>query len=126
MRAWQKCAVWLLLASGTVFSAAQQGKVAPTTTTVKVPPAPLLGAEDGLAVLASALDFRNQASEKADCSHLVHDIYERAGFTYTYVTSNDLYTGTDEFRRITRPQPGDLIAWPGHVGIVVSPTRHTF
>ena len=27
---------------------------------------------------------------------------------------------------MTRPQPGDLIAWPGHVGIVVSPTRHTF
>jgi len=127
MRAWRNCAVWLLLlAGGTIFSAAQQSKTAPTAATVKTPPVPLLDAEDGLAVLASALDFRNQASEKADCSHLVHDIYERAGFSYEYVTSSDLYTGTGEFRRVTRPQPGDLIAWPGHVGIVVSPARHTF
>jgi hypothetical protein len=127
MRAWRNCAVCLLLlAGGIVSSDAQQNKVVPAATAVKAPSVPLLGAEDGLAVLASALDFRNQASEKADCSHLVHDIYERAGFTYAYVTSNDLYTGTDEFRRVMRPQPGDLIAWPGHVGIVVSPASHTF
>src|ERR1043166_3655064 len=113
MRAWRNCAAWLLLfAGGAMFSAAQQNKTTPTAATVKTPPVPLLGAEDGLAVLASALDFRNKASEKADCSHLVHDIYERAGFAYEYVTSNDLYTARGEFRRITRPQPGDLIAWP--------------
>jgi hypothetical protein len=109
-------------------SVAQQAKTVRVATTkpVVVPQIPLLGPEDGLAVIAAALDFRKQASDKADCSHLVHDIYERAGFTYAYVTSNDLYAGTDEFRRVTRPQPGDLIAWPGHVGIVVSPMRHTF
>ncbi|HEY6181623.1 MAG TPA: NlpC/P60 family protein [Terriglobales bacterium] len=128
MRALRNPVAVLLLTGvlGIAFSTAQQSKVVPAPTAVKAPLVPLLGAEDGLAVLASALDFRNRASEKADCSHLVHDIYERAGFAYEYVTSNDLYTGTDEFRRVTRPQPGDLIAWPGHVGIVVSPTRHTF
>jgi len=127
MRALRNPAAILLL-TGVLggFSLAQQGKVVPATTAVKAPAVPLLGADDGLAVLASALDFRKQASEKADCSHLVHDIYERAGFTYSYVTSNDLYTGTDEFRRVTRPQPGDLIVWPVHVGIVISPTAHTF
>jgi hypothetical protein len=114
---------------GVHFSAAQQSKVAPatsTTKTVAAPQIPLLGAEDGLAVIAAALDFRNRASDKADCSHLVHDIYERAGFSYAYVPSTDLYSGTADFRRVTHPQPGDLIAWPGHVGIVVSSARHTF
>ena len=53
----------------------------------------LLAADDGLAVIAAALDARNYVSSKADCSHLVHDVYERAGFTYTYVPSNDLYGG---------------------------------
>jgi len=127
MRIFQNHAAILLLTGvlGTGFSAAQN-KVVPATTAVKSPVVSLLGAEDGLTILSSALDFRNQASEKADCSHLVHDIYERAGFSYEYVTSNDLYAGTDEFRRVTRPQSGDLIAWPGHVGIVVSPIRHTF
>ena len=110
-------------------SVAQQSKVAPTTATTKtvaVRQVPLLGTEDGLAVIAAALDSRNYISSKADCSHLVHDIYERAGFSYTYVPSTDIYAGTAEFHRVTHPQPGDLIAWPGHVGIVVSPTRHTF
>src|SRR5262249_13699259 len=36
------------------------------------------------------------------------------------------YSGVNEFHRVTKPQPGDLIVWPGHVGIVVSPTQHSF
>ena len=108
------------------FSAAQQSKVVPATLQAKAAPQDLLHADDGLAVLAAALDVRNRLSDKADCSHLVHDIYERAGFTYTYVPSWDLYAGIAEFHRVTHPQPGDLIVWPGHVGIVVSPSRHTF
>ena len=130
MRHTQNGAALLLLICllGSV-SAAQQSKVAPpkaTTKTVAVRQMSLLGTEDGLAVIAAALDSRDYVSSKADCSHLVHDIYERAGFSYTYVPSTDLYSGTAEFRRVTHPQAGDVIAWPGHVGIVVSPTRHTF
>ena len=30
------------------------------------------------------------------------------------------------FLRVKHPQPGDLVVWPGHVGIIVSPARHTF
>ena len=61
-----------------------------------------------------------------DCSHLVHAIYERAGFSYPYADSNDLYDGAQGFRRVPRPQPADLIVWHGHVGIVVRPSTHKF
>lgn len=61
-----------------------------------------------------------------DCSHLVHDIYERAGFPYDYATSRDLYDGVDAFRRVREPLPGDIIVWRGHVGIVIDPDTHQF
>jgi hypothetical protein len=86
----------------------------------------LIGPEDGLSVTAAALDSRKRLSAKTDCSHLVHDIYERAGFSYAYASSSDLYAGASEFRRVTRPQAGDLVVWPGHVGIVISPAQRSF
>jgi hypothetical protein len=86
----------------------------------------LLSLDDGLSVLGAALESRAHLGAKSDCSHLVHAIYERAGFPYPYASSSDLYIGISEFRRVTRPQPGDLIAWPGHVGIVISPVQHSF
>ena len=61
-----------------------------------------------------------------DCSHLVHDIYERAGLPYDYATSRDIYDGIDGFHRVYHPLPGDLIVWRGHVGIVVDPDEHSF
>lgn len=86
----------------------------------------LIGPYDGLAVISAALDARSRHSANADCSHLVHDIYQRAGFGYDYASSSDLYEGTDEFRRVKRPQPGDIVVWPGHVGIVVNPAQRSF
>src|SRR5207244_5564867 len=59
-------------------------------------------------------------------SHLVHAIYLRAGFPYAYVRSSDLYKGIDEFQRVADPQPGDLVVWRGHVGIIVNPAQHIF
>lgn len=82
--------------------------------------------DDGLSVIAAALDSRRHRSSANDCSHLAHAIYERAGFPYSYASSSDLYEGVDEFERVTRPQPGDLIVWRGHVGIVIKPSRHVF
>lgn len=61
-----------------------------------------------------------------DCSHLVHDIYERAGLPYDYAPSGDLYDGVDAFRRVYTPAPGDIIVWRGHVGIVVDPDERSF
>jgi cell wall-associated NlpC family hydrolase len=85
-----------------------------------------LTTDDGLSVIAAALDSRVRLYSGNDCSHLVHAIYERAGFPYSYVSSSALYAGTKEFQRVKRAQPGDLVVWPGHVGIVVNPARHEF
>ena len=86
----------------------------------------LLSLDEGLSVLGAALESRVHLGAKSDCSHLVHAIYERAGFPYQYASSSDLYAGIGEFRRVTRPQAGDLVAWPGHVGIAISPVQHSF
>ncbi len=75
-----------------------------------------------MSVIAAALDSRS----KRDCSHLVHAIYTRAGFPYRYARSSDFYAGRDEFQRVIHPQPGDLVVWRGHAGIVVNPTQHIF
>jgi len=82
--------------------------------------------DDGLSVIAAALDSRVRRYAGHDCSHLVHAIYERAGFPYAYASSDDLYEGVEGFQRVSYPQPGDLVVWHGHVGIVVRPSRHVF
>ena len=84
-----------------------------------------LSPDDRLSVIAAALDSKRRHSEH-DCSHLVHAIYERAGFTYAYASSSDLYAGVEGFQLVTQPQPGDLVVWRGHVGIVIRPSRHVF
>jgi hypothetical protein len=86
----------------------------------------LLTLSDGLAILGAALDSRNRADFPSDCSHLVHELYGRAGFPYEYASSWDLYAGIDEFRQVASPQPGDLAVWTGHAGIVINPTQHSF
>lgn len=85
-----------------------------------------LTVDDGLGVISAALDPRVRRHAGQDCSHLVHAIYERAGFSYMYATSNDLYDGVEHFQRVDYPQAGDLIVWRGHAGIVVRPSRHIF
>jgi cell wall-associated NlpC family hydrolase len=82
--------------------------------------------DDGLAVIAAALDSHIHLGAKPDCSHLVYAIYDRAGFPYRYAPSSDLYVGTREFQRVPRPQVGDLVVWRGHSGIVVDPAQHIF
>ncbi len=86
---------------------------------------PTLTLDDGLAIIAAALDSR-KLRHSGDCSHLVHAIYERAGFPYIYASSKDLYDGVEGFQRVFNPQTGDLIVWRGHVGIVVGPSQHSF
>jgi len=85
----------------------------------------LMSSDDRLLVISAALG-RQGSRFKPDCSHLVHEIYSRAGFPYRYSSSSDLYSGINEFQRVTTPQAADLIVWPGHVGIIVSPTQHAF
>jgi hypothetical protein len=86
----------------------------------------LLSANEGLTLLNTAWEQREQLRRKPDCSHLVHQIYELSGFPYPYASSFDLYEGIDNFRRVSTPHPGDLVVWRGHVGIVTDGVEHTF
>jgi hypothetical protein len=81
---------------------------------------------EGLAILGAALDSRHREDFPSDCSHLVQELYGRAGFPYEYVSSSELYAGIDKFRRVASPQSGDLVVWYGHAGIVINPTQHSF
>src|SRR6266849_8276114 len=110
----------------TAPSTAQESRE-PTINRHAKPPVPrILTADEGRAILGAALESRAHHDFESDCSHLVHAIYERAGFPYSYQPSATLYTGDDDFRRVARPQPGDLVVWPGHVGIAVNPAQRSF
>jgi hypothetical protein len=86
----------------------------------------LLSAKEGRAIVNVAWQQEQSGSEAADCSHLVHEIYANAGFEYPYASSFEIYSGNENFARVKIPHPGDVIAWPGHVGIVVDPLQHSF
>ncbi len=117
---------WIVVLAVCLAGAQQASKKPAMRSTKVVLPQPvLLAPDDGMAVIAAALETRGRSS-KVDCSHLVHEIYDRAGFSYDYMPSSKIYVGSDEFRRVVNPQPGDLIVWPGHMGILVSPSQHSF
>jgi hypothetical protein len=86
----------------------------------------LLTADEGLAIIGAALETRHNPQSNQDCSHLVHTIYEKAGFSYRYADSSQLYEGVEDFRQVTHPQPGDLAVWRGHAAIVINPAQHSF
>ncbi len=87
----------------------------------------LLSTEEGKEILQAAWLHRSEVEEQPDCSHLVHEVYAFAGYDYEFEPSRELYSGgSAPFRRVLHPQPGDLIVWLGHVGIVVSAKEHSF
>jgi len=85
-----------------------------------------LNSRERQAVIGVALRSKTPRPGERDCSHLVHAIYQRAGFPYAYAPSDDLYDGVEGFQRVSRPKAGDLVVWRGHVGIVIRPSRHAF
>jgi hypothetical protein len=86
----------------------------------------LLTAKQGRAIVSAAREHEPASRATQDCSHLVQEIYVRAGFSYPYASSFDLYAGSESFERVKNPQPGDVIVWPGHAGIVFDPKQHVF
>ncbi len=86
----------------------------------------LMTAAEGREIVTAALEQERGASGAQDCSHVVHEFYVDAGFEYPYASSFEIYTGNENFARVKTPRAGDLIAWPGHVGIVVNPMEHSF
>lgn len=102
------------------------GVEAAATPTEPTPSVRLVSAEQGRAIADTALQQDQPARGAQDCSHLVHQIYSLAGYEYPYASSFELYAGHASFRRVRYPQAGDLIAWRGHVGVVLEPRQHTF
>jgi hypothetical protein len=97
------------------------------TKKISHPPSRRLTKNERKALVAAALSENlRQEEDGSDCSHLVHAIYESAGFPYAYAPSDDLYSGVASFQRVKSPLPGDLVVWRGHVGIVIKPSHHTF
>ncbi len=128
-----------LIACGLVFAALGQDLRATSAGTIAtnqpqedssnrthVKKQPGLSSDERLAVLASALDSKTPRYAERDCSHMVHAIYERAGFPYNYADSDDLYAGVHGFQRVSHPEPGDIVVWHGHAGIVIRPSKHVF
>ena len=85
----------------------------------------LLSEKEGRAIVKAAWKLQRIAGAQ-DCSHLIHQIYQSAGFGYPYQSSFDLYAGAEKFARVKSPHAGDLVVWPGHVGIVVNASQHSF
>src|SRR5713226_7664196 len=115
------CCTCVLWAAGPDAAAQAAHTARETVTTAR-----LVTAEQGRAIVDAALQQDQPARGTQDCSHLVHQIYSFAGYEYPYASSFELYAGHENFRRVRYPQAGDLIAWPGHVGIVLEPRQHTF
>jgi cell wall-associated NlpC family hydrolase len=90
------------------------------------PNARLMSIAEGRAIVRTAYEGDEREQETRDCSHLVHAVYATAGFAYPYASSFEIYSGDDNFARVKYPRVGDVIAWPGHVGIVVNPAQHSF
>jgi hypothetical protein len=90
------------------------------------PNARLMNVAEGRAIVRMAFQGDEREQESKDCSHVVHAVYSNAGFAYPYASSFEIYSGDDNFARVKYPRAGDVIAWPGHVGIVVNPAQHSF
>jgi hypothetical protein len=117
-------------ASGPQTQVAGQGASGNKTQSPRQPVIPpgmrLLNLQEGRAIAQNIAWADDEEGLSPDCSHLVHTLYEQAGYPYSYATSQDLYKGTEKFVRVRVPHPGDLIVWRGHVGIVVDPKEHSF
>lgn len=85
-----------------------------------------LSLKEGRAIVQGMAWGDDEEGLSPDCSHLVHTLYQQAGYSYPYASSLDLYRGAPQFMRVRYPHPGDLIVWRGHVGIVVNPKEHSF
>ena len=112
-------ALWLAMAS-----AALGQNIRPTSA--ETPSPRPIARTEGRKILATIPTVDVGSESETDCSHLVHDVYEQAGFPYDYVSSRELYVGSANFTRVRVPQAGDLVVWRGHVGIVIDPKQRSF
>ena len=86
----------------------------------------LVTVNQGETIVQAAWELRRGLNPKPDCSHFIQAVYAKAGFVYDYANTREIFTGIDSFRRVQHPQPGDLVVWQGHMGIVIDPGEHSF
>jgi hypothetical protein len=115
----------ILLGLGLAMASASRGQDVRPNPAETPAPRPI-ARTDGRKILAAIPMVDAESESEADCSHLVHDVYEQAGFPYNYVSSRELYVGSADFTRVRAPQAGDLVVWRGHVGIVINPKERSF
>ncbi len=77
----------------------------------------LLTSEEGRAIVNAAWEQNQPAGGSEDCSHVVHEIYVKAGFEYAYASSFDIYAGNENFIRRTG-LPGTLLEIAGKAAIL--------
>ena len=116
---------FIFLALCLATASAALGQTVRPASTETPGPRPIARTE-GRKILATIPTVEAESESETDCSHLVHDVYEQAGFPYDYVSSRELYIGGTNFTRVRTPQAGDLVVWRGHVGIVIDPKEHSF
>jgi hypothetical protein len=115
--------IFVALCLATASAALSQNvRPAPTDTPGPRP----VARTEGRKILATIPTVDADSEYETDCSHLVHDVYEQAGFPYDYVSSRELYIGNPNFTLVRAPQAGDLVVWRGHVGIVIDPKQRSF
>lgn len=112
----------IALSFATVSMSANDRAVRPT---VEQAAGRLLTRSEGAALVGRALEDP-EVNQAPDCSHLIHHLLTSAGLDYPYATSFEIFSGIPQFRRVKNAQPGDLIVWRGHVGLVVDPAQNTF
>jgi hypothetical protein len=62
---------------------------------------------------------RRALEKETDCSHFVHEVYRRAGLTFSFRSSRGLKEAPEfELLPESEAKPGDLMLFRGHVGIV--------
>jgi len=115
------CPIWLCFAEVQGASAQSTAAASQSGRNFR-----LMTAAEGREIVTAALEQEQVPSGAQDCSHVVHEFYLDAGFEYPYASSFEIYTGNENFVRVKMPRAGDLIAWPGHVGIIVDPVQHSF
>lgn len=125
----------LLLCAAVLLGQVSPGLANQTQTSAQKPQAALpvipagfrlLSLKEGQAIADGLAWADDEEGLAPDCSHLVHTLYAQAGYSYPYTSSVDLYRGTGQFLRVRSAQPGDLVVWRGHVGIVLNPREHLF
>lgn len=68
------------------------------------------------------------AKSPIDCSHLVHDLFQAAGYSFEYTNtatwaSRARTLGFVQLPPSALPQPGDVVLFDRHMGVVTAPGR---